>query len=269
MLVVVLTLGLLVGLVLGLTGAGGGILAVPALIFGLGWSVQQATPVALIAVACSATVGAVEGFRRRLVRYRAAALMAIISLPFTTLGLHLAQLFSHAWLLRLFAGVMLIVAYRLHKTSSTSVVVESANMAFFKGRIDPETGRFDWSWPTALLLGSIGGLTGLMTGMLGVGGGFVIVPMLKRYTDMSMHGIVATSLLVIALVGAGGIIVACLHGAVIPVHLALPFILATAVGMLAGRQLVMHLSVQRVQKVFAILLAIIAFSLLAKSTIID
>ena len=52
-----LILGVLVGAVLGLTGAGGGILAVPALIAGMGWTMQQAAPVALIAVAGSATVG--------------------------------------------------------------------------------------------------------------------------------------------------------------------------------------------------------------------
>ncbi|NIE88178.1 TSUP family transporter, partial [Burkholderia sp. Tr-860] len=65
---IALILGALVGAVLGLTGAGGGILAVPALVAGLGWTIQQATPVALIAVAGSAAIGALEAFRRRLVR---------------------------------------------------------------------------------------------------------------------------------------------------------------------------------------------------------
>jgi uncharacterized membrane protein YfcA len=74
-----LILGALVGAVLGLTGAGGGILAVPALVVGFGWTMQQATPVALIAVAGSAAVGAIEGLRRGLVRYKAAVLMAVAS----------------------------------------------------------------------------------------------------------------------------------------------------------------------------------------------
>ena len=52
-----LLLGVLVGAVLGLTGAGGGILAVPALVVGMGWSMQQAAPVALVAVAGGAAVG--------------------------------------------------------------------------------------------------------------------------------------------------------------------------------------------------------------------
>ena len=89
-----LLLGVLVGAVLGLTGAGGGILAVPALVVGLGWSMQQAAPVALIAVAGGAGIGALDGFRQKLVRYRAAALMAVIGIPVTALGIRAAQAVS-------------------------------------------------------------------------------------------------------------------------------------------------------------------------------
>ena len=67
----------MIGAMLGLTGAGGGILAVPAIVVGMGWPMQQATPVALIAVASSAGIGALEAFRKRLVRYRAAFCMAL------------------------------------------------------------------------------------------------------------------------------------------------------------------------------------------------
>ena len=68
----ILILGLCVGIILGLTGAGGGILAIPALMFSQGWSVSQAAPIGLLAVTGAAIFGAVEGFIRKLVRYRAA-----------------------------------------------------------------------------------------------------------------------------------------------------------------------------------------------------
>ncbi|MGN4152232.1 TSUP family transporter, partial [Burkholderia gladioli] len=105
---IALILGALVGAVLGLTGAGGGILAVPALVAGLGWTIQQATPVALIAVAGSAAIGALEAFRRRLVRYRAALLMAAAGVPATSLGVRAAQALPQRLLLALFAAVMLV-----------------------------------------------------------------------------------------------------------------------------------------------------------------
>ncbi|WP_042978429.1 sulfite exporter TauE/SafE family protein, partial [Burkholderia sp. AU4i] len=98
-----LVLGGFVGAVLGLTGAGGGILAVPALVVGMSWPMQQATPVALVAVAGSAALGALEGFRRGLVRYRAALLMAVAGVPLTTLGVRLAHVLPQRLLLALFA----------------------------------------------------------------------------------------------------------------------------------------------------------------------
>ena len=69
-------LGLLVGVILALTGAGGGILAVPALVFGTGIGVAQAGPIGLLAVGIAASLGAILGLRAGQVRYRAALLIA-------------------------------------------------------------------------------------------------------------------------------------------------------------------------------------------------
>jgi uncharacterized membrane protein YfcA len=190
-----LILGIVVGAVLGLTGAGGGILAAPALVAGMGWSMQQAAPVALIAVAGGAALGAVEGLRKGLVRYKAALVMVISGLPFV----------------------------------------------------------------------SIGAFTGFMTGLLGVGGGFVIVPMLRRFTNMSMHGIVATSLMVIALVGSGGVVAAVVHGIVLPLQTTALFALATAIGMLLGRQLAAHTVERHIQLGFSLVLIVVASGLFYKA----
>ena len=259
-----LLLGVLVGAVLGLTGAGGGILAVPALVVGLGWSMQQAAPVALIAVAGSAALGAIEAFRKGLVRYRAAALMALSGIPFTWLGVTLAHATPQRVLTTIFAALLLLVATRLLRQALGAGTAEAqADTAL--ARMDPATGRLRWNGPTALLLAGIGSLTGLATGLLGVGGGFVIVPLLRKFTDVPMHGIVATSLLVIAVVGAGGVVAALLHGAVLPVGLTLLFTVATAAGMLAGRGLSHRLSARQVQVGFATVLSIVAIGMIGKA----
>ena len=261
-----LILGVLVGAVLGLTGAGGGILAVPALVVGLGWSMQQAAPVALIAVAGGAGIGAIDGLRRGLVRYRAALLMAVAGVPTTLLGVRVAHAVSQRMLLGLFAAVMLLVALRLFAQAFARPEPQTDSPSTL-GRIDAKTGRFVWTRATVLLLAGIGALTGFMTGLLGVGGGFVIVPLLRRLTNLPMHGIVATSLLVIALVGVGGVLAAVMDGAQLPPALTLLFAAATGGGMLAGRHASRRLSAAHVQVGLASVLLVVALGLSVKAAL--
>ena len=129
--------GLAIGCLLGLTGAGGGILAVPALMASQGWTVSQAAPVGLLAVTLSAFVGMVQGLFKKIVRYRAAIWIALISLPSARYGIHLANIISPVWLSLGFSVVMMIVAYRIFfnkvnteiKTHTTSYFFGSENDA--------------------------------------------------------------------------------------------------------------------------------------------
>jgi uncharacterized protein len=261
-----LLLGALIGGLLGLTGAGGGILAVPALVAGMGWSMQQAAPVALIAVAGGAAVGAIEGLKKGLVRYKAAIVMTLSGLPFTSVGLRIAAISSQRWLQTAFAVVMLVVAARfMHQARAPGPDAAAADKAW--ARIDPRSGRFRWSWKTASLFACIGALTGFLTGLLGVGGGFVIVPLLRRFTNVSMHGIVATSLMVIALVGSSGVVAAVAHGAILPLPATAFFALATVAGMLLGRRLAARIAARQVQFVFALVLIVVAVAMGANAAL--
>lgn len=137
-----LFLAILVGAILGLTGAGGGVLTVPALVVELGWSMQQAAPVALVAVAGSAALGAAEGLCKKLVRYRAALLMAVAGIPVSGLGIRVAHLLSQRVLLALFSCVMLVVAMRMFlQAQYESDGVENGRL----GRLHPSIGRFNWT----------------------------------------------------------------------------------------------------------------------------
>ncbi len=254
-------LGALIGAILGLTGAGGGILAVPALAVGMHWTMQQAAPVALIAVAIGAAVGAFEGLRNGLVRYKAAALIALSGFPLVYVGQVLAHQLSQPALQAGFAMVMLLVAYRLYRQVRLNSMEESEDV-IARARVNPDSGKFIWTIPTAAVLASIGGATGFMTGLLGVGGGFVIVPMLRRFTEVSMQGIVATSLMVIALVGASGVASAMIRSTSIPWGPATIFSATTVIGMLVGRRLIKKISPRNVQVTFAVVLTAVAAGLL-------
>lgn len=259
----VVGIGIAVGLLMGLTGAGGGILAVPALVYSQGWSMQQAMPVALLAVTCAALIGTLEAWRKKLVRYRAALLMALAGAPLTLFGVFLAARLSQRWLMLVFAMILLLVATRLLLQLRVPACDQAGRQAL--AQINGNTGRFDWSLKTGFVLAGIGAMAGFVTGLLGVGGGFVIVPLLRHYTNLSMQGAVATSLMLIALVGTVGVGFAIAHGATVPLEFSAAFVGIAVAGMLFGRRLAAHLPVKTVQGVFALLLLAVAGSLVFRA----
>ncbi|WP_440029487.1 TSUP family transporter [Chromobacterium amazonense] len=233
-----LALGMLLGAILGLTGAGGGILAIPALMAAQGWSLPQAAPVALLAVVAGAALGA-----------------------------RLAQQLSSAWLAGLFALAMLTVAARTWRAAHPEAILSQKPRQTLC-RLNPDTGRLRWNVLSAAALAGVGAFTGLLTGLLGVGGGFVIVPALRRLSDLGMQAIIATSLLVIALVGSGGVVSALWHGARPPLPLSAGFVLAAMAGMLLGRRLSRRLSPQQLLRGFALLVAAIGVAMLWRAVAI-
>ncbi|MFZ6751960.1 sulfite exporter TauE/SafE family protein [Undibacterium sp. Dicai25W] len=252
--------GSVVGLVMGLTGAGGGILAVPALIYSQGWTMQQAMPVALLAVTVGAMIGAIEGFSKKLVRYRAGFVMALAGSFPTWLGVHIAHRISQYWLMLSFAMILLLVATRLFIQIRQHGANENERNTL--ANINANTGRFDWTPKTAAVIAGIGSIAGLSSGLLGVGGGFIIVPMLRHFTNVSIQGAVATSLFVISLVGMIGVSSALMNGAELPLQLSAIFVATTVAGTMLARRIVSYLPAQIVQIIFILLLSGVASSLL-------
>lgn len=251
--ILLIILGVLIGAIMGLTGAGGGILALPVLVAGMHWTMQQSAPVALLAVASGAAVGAIDGFKHRLVRYKAAILMAICGVPVTRYGQEWAHVLPQYILMGTFAVLMLAVSWRTYKQSQQDQILPEEDYLRL-ACVNTETGKFIWTPITAMVLAIIGMLTGLMTGLLGVGGGFLIVPLMRRFTHLTLPGIVATSLFVITLVGSGGVVNALLNGAELPVAATSSFVAAMIAGMLIGRLISRKLQSWHVQRGFALLL---------------
>lgn len=255
-------LGLVIGLLLALTGAGGGILAVPLLVFGVHLGVAQAGPIALMAVGMAAAIGALLGLRAGIVRYKAALLIAGAGMLLSPVGLWLAGRIDNRWLSILFALVLLYVAWRTWRGTRTPAAGTAPAVAPVCAR-SPATNRFIWTRPCALALGLSGTVAGLLSGLLGVGGGFVMVPVLKRYTDLTMQSVVATSLAVIALVSVTGVAASAASGA-IDWGIALPFSGGAIAGMLVGRTVSARLAGPHLQMGFAAIAAIVALTMIVR-----
>lgn len=261
-----MVLGTLVGVIAALTGAGGGILAVPLLVFGLHLTLAQAGPIGLLATGVSAALGALLAHRIGLVRYRAAVLMAVTGMALTPVGLWAAALVPTMPLTLLFAAVLLYVAYRSYIKAVREAGTASAtlNAAFTPCQLDGTIGRLIWTVPCARVLAGWGMMVGFLSGLLGVGGGFVIVPTLQRYTNLEMRSIVPTSLAVIALVSVAGAAVSAFSGTM-NWAIALPFSGGALLGMMGGRVVSDRLSGAMLQKGFAALCVLVAVGLVVRS----
>ncbi len=257
-------LGSLIGLLLALTGAGGGILAVPLLVFGLHLGVARAAPIGLVAVGLSAAFGAALGLRARIVRYRAALLIGGLGMAVAPLGVAAAQRIPNGPLTIAFAIVLAATAGRTFRRTLRAAGEPHAPRAALPCVVDAADGRLVWTRPCAQALATTGVASGLLSGLLGVGGGFVIVPALNRYTDLPMRSIVATSLAVIALVSVGGVGAAAAHGS-LDWSIALPFSAGAVVALLLGRLVAARVAGVRLQQAFALVSAAVALLLVARA----
>ncbi|MBU3598977.1 sulfite exporter TauE/SafE family protein [Polynucleobacter sp. 30F-ANTBAC] len=255
-----LLLGLAVGVILGLTGAGGAILSVPLLGFFLHLTVVEAAPIGLLAVTLSAGLGAFLAFRARILRYKAAALMAALGILFSPLGIWIAHQLPNAFLVFIFCLVLLLVAKNMWSQASQELngVPDEVGPPCL---LDETIGKLTWTLPCARSLAASGSVAGFLSGLLGVGGGFVIVPALRKFTDLPMKSIVATSLGVLTLVSLSGVLFSNLYGAMNWV-IAIPFAVGSIAGLLIARQWVTKISGPRVQQAFSILALSIALIML-------
>ena len=258
-------LGAIIGAVLALTGAGGGILAVPLLVFGLGLSMVEAAPVGLLAVGMAAAVGAVLGLRQGLVRYRAALFIALIGVAAAPFGLMLAHRLPNTPLQLVFAGVLVYACLRIWRKAAKDLRGEAndAHRYIEPCVLNPLQGRLRWTLPCARALAFTGALSGLLSGLLGVGGGFLIVPAFRKFSDVRIHAVVSTSLMVVALVSLGTLGNLMRQGVSLSTDGVL-FIVATLVGMIAGRVISPHVSAQLLQQGFAVLCALVSVLMFAK-----
>ena len=272
-----LLLGLFVGLVLAITGAGGAILSLPILVFFLNLKMIDAAPISLMAITLSAGLAAILGLRLGIVRYKAATLLASFGVLCAPLGVMAAHQLPEKALAILFSVVLLIVSIRSFQKFKTPTLLIGDDCDDPNGcdedekpepacSVNPTTSKLFWTAPCTKRLILTGGFSGFLSGLLGVGGGFIIVPTLHSISNLESKMIVATSLAVISLVSMVSALSYAGNG-VILWSIALPFVGATLVGMLLGRKLHGKISSHLSVLLFGILSGTIAMVMLVKTLV--
>lgn len=253
--------GAVVGFSLGLTGGGGAIFAVPLLVYGLGVDPREAIGISLVTVGSTALVGFLQRLRHRLVEVKTGLLFACAGMATAPVGSWLAARTPEPLLLLSFAVLMLAIAARMYRKAGDpaerSVLVFDANEPGPTCRRDPE-GVLHLTSRCALLLGSVGMGAGLLTGLFGVGGGFIIVPALVTFSCMGIQRAIGTSLLVISLVSASGVISLVVQGRPVPIQTTIWFAVGSMLGLVIGTGLAHRLGGTALQKVFAAAILVVA-----------
>ncbi len=259
--------GAIVGLSLGLTGGGGAIFAVPLLVYGLHTPAREAVGISLAAVGAMALVGFLARWRLGEVELRTGLIFAVAGMLGTPVGAWLARGISEALLLTLFALLMLVVAVRIWRqagrTPPAAADPASGNCSAQPTCRRTAEGRLLLTSRCAILLVLVGLGTGVLAGLFGVGGGFVIVPALVLISRMSMQRAVGTSLMAISLVSAAGVTSYLGAGGAFSLVRLWPFVGGGLGGLLVGQRLGRALSGPALERVFAVaMVAVAAFVVL-------
>jgi uncharacterized membrane protein YfcA len=240
-----LLLAALMGLSLGLLGGGGSILAVPILKYALGFGAKEAIASSLAVVGTTSLFGAASHWREGRVRSRTGLVFGLVAMAGAYLGAkYLAPFLSGATQLALFGAVMLVAAFFMFRESGPARDALGAEKGFLASTY-------------LLLLFALGGAVGTLTGLVGVGGGFLIVPALVLLAKVPMKEAVGTSLLVIAMNSFAGF-AGYLGEVSFKWELMVLFAVLAVAGSFAGMYLVRFVPQGTLKRSFAVFLIIMA-----------
>ena len=244
--------GIAIGLAVGALGGGGSVLAVPVLVYVIGQSVPEATTASLAVVGAGALAGAARHAVDGRVCWRHAVSFTVAAVPGIALGTLAGDAVSEGLLLIAFALVMLTAARSIWGRA---------------GRAEPDPGRdFDACPPLRLPRDALAGLAvGFVTGFLGVGGGFLIVPTLAVGLAFTMRTAVGTSLAIITATSALSLIAHVGAGRAVDVPVTLAMALSCAAGAVAGAALSGRLPQRALARGFASLVVAVAGGVLVSA----
>ena len=243
MIVLTLVLAVFIGFTVGLLGGGGSILGVPMLRYIGGMEAKEAIATTLLIVATTSGVGALQHARAGNVDWRTGAIFTVTAAIGGYSGGRTARFLSEDTLLILFATMMMATA-----------------MMMFRGRTNMQPRDEPFPASLAVIEGIV---VGFVTGMIGVGGGFMVVAALVLAGGMPMHRAVGTTLLVVTLKSYAAFAGYISH-VTVDYNLAASVTAVAVIGTLVGASLSQKVPAEKLRKGFAVLVLIMAGIVLAQ-----
>ena len=240
-----LGLGLAIGILLGLLGGGGSILAVPALVYGVGTPLAVAVPTSLLVVGVSSATAVLPRLRQGQVAWRIAGVFGAAGAGAAFAGAAVNRLLDPRVVLVGFAALMVAAGVRMLREQLT-----------LGGDCALPGGGVNWRGCLPKAIGS-GVVVGFLTGLFGVGGGFLIIPALVLLLGLPMTVAVGTSLVIIVINSVAGF-AAHAGDAALDYRIALAFTAAAVVGSLASARVASRLPAERLRRWFAYLVFAVA-----------
>jgi uncharacterized protein len=267
-------LGFLIGLALGALGGGGSILAVPVLVFAAGQDPRAATTTSLMLVGTASAIGMVAHWKAGRVRVGLGVMFGLFGVGGSIAGSAVNHRLDPNLLLLAFSLLVVVAAWRmvtgcptcsrtgerreLEAARSGSVRTGSAATAV----AERVAVSLDVRSLTEILL--VATTIGFLTGLFGVGGGFIIVPALTLILKLPMPEAIGTSLLAVAITTAAALATR-LATAPVDWQVAAPFTIAAVAGVLAGERVAGRMDAEKSVRRFAGLLILVAFLTAAKA----
>lgn len=240
-----IALGLTVGVILGLIGAGGVMMTIPILMVAVDFTIVQAATGSLLVVVAASLAG-IFGRGMAQVRLRYAIILGLIGAPFASLGSFIAVRLSETWLEILLVGIMFYAAYSMWNRATED-----------QGKSEPQVSL------KALLV--IGAIVGFVTGLVGISGGVVLIPAMVLRMGLSISVATATSLLIMLSNSAIALIWRVIDG--VPMNgddWNLVHIIAAlaAFGSYTGAKFASKIKKKLLQRIFAVFLVMLAVALI-------
>jgi len=268
-LLVAVVAGVLIGLSLGALGGGGSVLAVPVLVYGLGQSAGQATTGSLVVVAVTSLVGAATAWRAGNVLLGRGVAFGAVAIGGAAVGARLSGVVPGPVLLAAFAALLVVVAglmavrqVRAYRAARTDAVSGRPRTGPGRPRLDDPIVSFSPTFacqcPRALKVLVTATVVGLLTGFLGVGGGFLVVPALVLALALPMDYAAGTSLVVITITSTAALAVRAGTGTHPSWGLVALLTGAAVIGGYVGARAAARVDTSRLQSAFTVLLLLVA-----------